>query len=194
MMADYEQQLRAQGVPVDDWRLPSATDAEMDSALAPLGLKLPIEGRIWWGWHNGAHPDGQRKLFGPWQDCLSLEQAVEEYRQSKASAARLAAGESESPLSDAGYWWRPTWFPLDGSGQPIVIDCGVADDQPTPVRMIDWQNVEGFFKPRASSLGQRVAWWIAALEDGAWRWRPDRQTWEIREELYNPDARQSGLM
>lgn len=194
MMAAYEQRLRAQGVPVDEWRVPGASDEEMDRALAPLGLKLPIEGRVWWGWHNGARPKARRKLFGPFKNCLSLDEAVAQYRQSRGIAERVAADEREAPLNDPDWAWNPTWFPIEGPGQPIVIDCGVADDRPTPVRMIDWQNVEGFFKPRASSLGQRIAWWIAALEEGAWRWRPDHQTWEIREELYGAAARRSGLM
>jgi len=144
MMADYEQQLRAQGVPVDDWRMPGATDEEMDRALAPLGLKLPIEGRIWWGWHNGARAEGRERLYGPRHNCLSLDGAVAQYRQSRGIAERVADDEREAPLNDPDHAWRPAWLPIEGPGQPIVIDCGVAAYQPTPVR---------FFKPRASSLG-----------------------------------------
>jgi hypothetical protein len=194
LMAAYEQQLRAQDVPLDEWRVPGATDEEMDRALAPLGLELSLEGRVWWGWHNGARGDGRERMYGPWHNCLSLGGAVAQYQQSRGIAERVAADEREAPLNDPDWAWRPTWFPIEGPGQPIVIDCGVADDEPTPVRMIDWQNVEGFWKPRAASLGQRVSWWIAALESGAWRWHPDRQAWEVREELYDPAARQSGLM
>lgn len=32
---------------------PGLTDEQMDDLIAPLGLVLPTEGRVWWSHHNG---------------------------------------------------------------------------------------------------------------------------------------------
>lgn len=161
----YGEQPRVQGVPVDEWRTRGLTSEEMDAALAPLGLRLPIEGRAWWSWHDGARPAGREKLFGPAQNCLSLDAAVAQYRQSRFIAESIAEKELP-PLDDPDTAWHPAWFPIKGPGLPVVIDCSVEEGEPTPVRFIDWQNVDGFDKPKAYSFGQMISWWIEALESG----------------------------
>ncbi len=191
-MARYEAALRAQDVPVDEWR--KAPIAANDRALvvAELGLSLPVEGDAWWGWHDGAIGDGRRKLFGPHQECLSLRGAVAQFRQSRSTAERIATG-SPPPLDNPDTTWNPAWLPIKGEGHPVVIDCSVEEGEPSPVRFIDWQNVCGFHTPQAPSLGQMILWWIEALEDGAWRWDASERAWHVDEDRLNPDFRATDL-
>ncbi len=113
---------------------------------------------------------------------LSLADAVEQYRKCRTSAELLVVP-NLPPLDDPDYRWNPAWLPVTGPQLPIVIDCSVAEGEPTPIRFIDWQNVDGFFKPRAESLGQMVSWWIEAIDCGAWRWNPERNRWDTHNEL-----------
>jgi hypothetical protein len=192
LMMRYESALRGQTVPVDEWRKPPLADGERAHMLAKLGLDLPIEGEVWWGWHDGAIGDGRRKLFGPYQECLSLEGAVAQFRQSRSIAERIAA-DSPPPLDDPDRAWDPAWLPIKGEGHPVVIDCSVGPGQPSPVRFIDWQNVDGFRIPQALSLGRMILWWIEALESGAWRWDNNETAWRVEEDLLDPNFRATDL-
>ena len=106
----YESRLRAQGVPVDEWGRAGLTDEKMSETLAPLGLSLPVEGCVWWGWHDGATGEGREKLLGPnGEKFLSLAEAVETYREFRAIVQELV--EPDIPLlADADYRWNPAWL------------------------------------------------------------------------------------
>jgi hypothetical protein len=194
MLRTYESRLRTQGVPVDEWRKPGLTDDEMSDALAPLGLGLPMEGRVWWGWHNGAPGYGKGKLVAPSGDkFLSLAEAVETYREFRTIVQGLV--EPDIPLlADPDYRWNPAWLPIRGPQLPVVIDCSVPEGQPTPLRFIDLQDVEGSPKPRAQSLGQMVSWWIEAIDCGAWRWNPASNQWDTHDELLPRELRTNPLV
>lgn len=189
----YEDQLRAQGVPVDEWKCPGLTSDQADEVLAPLGLRLPSEGRAWWRWHDGPTPEGRGLLFGPGKFCVSLEKAVEIYREFRAIVAR-AVEPDNPPLDDADYRWNPAWLPIDGPQLPTVIDCSVPEGEPTPLRFIDLADVEESPKPRAQSLGQMVTWWITALESGVWQWDRNARAWERHRELLDDEIRRSPLL
>jgi hypothetical protein len=186
MLLAYEQRLRAQGVPVDQWRIPGLTSAEIETTMAPLGLSLPIEARTWWEWNNGATLDGRVKLFGPYIECFSLEGAVRQYEKSRGVAQRAAEDDLPPPWDNPDTWWVPTWFPIVNSGHTVTVDCSVSSGQPTPIRYIDWTDVEGFFEPRAQSLGQMIALWISAIDTGAWKFDPAQNDWEINREFLDP--------
>jgi cell wall assembly regulator SMI1 len=194
MLQSFEDRVRGQGLPVDRWVNPGLTIDAMEEILAPFGLCLPVEGRVWWGWHDGSAYEGWGKLLGPGNSCLSLGESVKKYRQCRASAEELVVP-SLPPLDDPDFRWNPAWLPICGDpGHPIVIDCSVGEGEPTPIRFIDWQNVDGFFKPRAGSLGQMVSWWIRAIDSGAWRWNPERDRWDRHDELRDEEFRYSPLL
>jgi hypothetical protein len=185
MLYAYEERLRTQGLPVGRWLKPGLTDEEMDEIVAPLGLSLPTEGRVWWGWHDGETVEGRDKVIRPWRSFLSLAESVRVYRELRSMAEELVEPDIP-PLDDADYRWNPTWLPITGIQLPFVIDCSVAEGEPTPIRCIDWQDVDGFFEPRAGSFGQMIIWWMSAIDSGAWRWNPERNQWDIRRELFEP--------
>lgn len=190
----YEGRLRAQGVPIDGWHEPGLTDDDMSEALAPLGLSLPLEGRVWWSWHNGVPGRGKAKLVAPSGDkFLSLAEAIETYKEFRAIVQELV--EPDIPLlADPDYRWNPAWLPIRGPQLPVVIDCSVPESQPTPLRFIDLQDVEGSPKPRAQSLGQMLSWWIEAIDCGAWRWNRERSQWDRHDELLPSALRANPLV
>jgi hypothetical protein len=83
---------------------------------------------------------------------------------------------------------------IRGPQLPVVIDCSVPEGQPTPLRFIDLQDVEGSPRPRAQSLGQMVSWWIRALDSGGWHWDAAGSEWKIHRELMDDDYRMSPLV
>jgi hypothetical protein len=174
LLYDYENRLRSLGAPVDCWVEPGLEDAALEAALAPLSLRLPAEGRAWWTWHAGPTSEGRDKLFGPSGPAITLSQAVALYTELRTVAEKSA---SAWPQNDPDYLWNPAWFPIKGTQLPIVVDCSVPDDDPTPVRFIDWQAIDGFFVPKAAALSQVVEWWIEAIDVGAWEWDASRGCW-----------------
>jgi cell wall assembly regulator SMI1 len=191
LLSDFEARLRSQGLPVDEWAKPGLAAGKIEEMLAPLGLRLPTEGLTWWQWHDGANRQGQERLFGPWKAYLSLDEAIAVYQESR-SVAEVTAG--AWPQNDPDFLWHPTWLPIKGPQLPIVIDCSVPEGQPTPVIFVDWQNVDGFSKPRAESFGQMVSWWIEAIDCGAWRWDPERNQWDTHDELLRWELRTNPLV
>jgi hypothetical protein len=170
----YEERLRSVGAPVAEWVRPGLTAEQIEETVAPLGLRLPAEARVWWEWHDGATVEGRERLLGPSNECLTLEDAMEVYQECRATAEETAGA---WPENDPDFLWSPAWFPVSGWQLPIVVDCSVADYQSTPIRFVDWQNVDRFFQTRAGSLGQMVSWWIEAIDVGAWEWSGADRQW-----------------
>jgi hypothetical protein len=185
LLHTYEERLRAQGLPFDEWVRPGLRGDEMDTVLAPLGLRLPSEARTWWGWHDGENPTARNDLLGPSTEFLSLAESVRQYGQSRGIAERTAK-QDPPPWDDPDFAWNPAWLPISRPGHPVVIDCSVAEDDPTPIRYIDWQNVDSFFLPKAQSLGQMVTWWIEAIDVGAWEWSHKDQRWFSHNDRLEP--------
>jgi hypothetical protein len=53
LLADLEAAWRSQGAEIAGLLAPGLGDEAMAALLQPLGLTLPEEARIWWGWHDG---------------------------------------------------------------------------------------------------------------------------------------------
>jgi cell wall assembly regulator SMI1 len=165
-----------QGAPLVEHLRPGLGANEVENQLAPLGLRLPSEAALWWGWHDGVPSREPGVMGGSYLRFLTLADAVEEYRSSRR-VAEQAAGIAES----ADRFWHPSWFPITntGSGGVIACDCEVASGAATPVRFVHWGHKEDSEVPVADSFGQMVAWWIEAIECGAWRYDNDLERWEI---------------
>jgi hypothetical protein len=84
-------------------------------------------------------------------------------------------------------------LPLLGPQHPLVIDCSVARDQPTPLRMVDLADPE---EPpvEARSLGEVVQLWSNALDRGLWKWDAAKQGWEVDLSSLPPMQRASPLL
>lgn len=179
MLVEFKDRMRAQGAPVDEWGEPGLSGDEIAEMLAPLGLTLPVEACVWWEWHNGATQPPESK-FGPRKRYLSLSAAIKQYEQSRWVAEK---GAEDWPGQSTDSLWDPQWFPIEPGPQPVVVDCGVPEDTPTPVRYIDWEDIPNNHEIVAASLGEMVSWRILALDCGAWQWDVATGDWIVSDEL-----------
>ena len=81
----------------------------MDALVGPLGLRLPTEARVWWGWHDGTEIDLLSHAIG--HDILPrrLAQAVEKHGELLQVAADVTADDKTHEHHD---FWRREWFPV----------------------------------------------------------------------------------
>ena len=156
LLGELEASWRAQGADIAEILAPGLGDDAITALVGPLGLTLPEEARIWWGWHDGvteATANGWQ--IGPSLGFYSLAEAVDEYRWIDDNME-----ERDFPRS---------WLPLTADeGGPLAVDCA-ADPVVAPVKSIDFE-VDIF--PGGDSLGDVVELWIEAMSTGAWSWNP----------------------
>jgi hypothetical protein len=180
LLAVLESRWRDQRWPGLERRRPGLRDDEIDAGTAPLGLRLPLEARRWWGWHDGiAIAPGdlrkQHEFGGPGFVYLTLAAAVELYAEMRRIANEVA-GPGE-PLSQDELW-DPSWFPVTKAynGGIVACDCSAPSAARTPIRAVHWKNgVVG--EIRARSFGEMVSWWIDALDRGAWCYDLETGNW-----------------
>lgn len=201
LLEELEGHWRRQQAPVLERLLPGLTDEEMDESTRPIGLRLPAEARVWWGWHDGATPVSPPALreLGPAKAFMQLREAIAYYRMMRDVAletvSEATAGEPERGLADPDYYWHPSWFPITVPTWTIACDCSVPDNAPTPIRSVSHAgDPEGFMEPKAQSLGELVSLWVRALETGAWHYNPERVGWDANPELLDFPAEQSALL
>lgn len=172
---------RVLGAPIVDSLRPGLSDAEMDTLVAPLGLRLPAEARIWWGWHDGAETGLVSHSIGNFIAPLRLAAAVEQYGQVLEDAATVA-GDDDSVAPEE--FWRQDWFPFAMPTRALLAcDCSVASGAATPIRYVDFEFPAESREPVAPSLGAVVSLWIEAIDCGAWTYDHDRPGgWELHPE------------
>ena len=162
-----ERNWAAQHAPIVTHLAPGLPAAEQNALLADLGLRMPAEGRIWWGWHNGfiGHVAnytetlvGACSLFP-----YSLSESVAEHERRREVARTITTEDAQD------YYWEKHWLPILGSSgmRTVVIDCSCPDA--TPIRVVNWEGPD-FRDVRADSLAQVVGWWNMLLETGHWWW------------------------
>lgn len=168
-----EQRWRDQGALVARALRPGLADSEMDELTEPIGLRLPVEARRWWRWHDGAEPEypgGPPAHLGPGKYFLSLADAVKECQKLR-EMQRYAWGE------DLGPYWRAGWLPLYSSDRPIMFDCAVGPEEPVPVRSIFFEDPTAGERG-VRSIGELVTVWIGAIDCGAWQWLRSEERWD----------------
>lgn len=84
LLARLEAAWTAQSAPIVDHLAPGLTDDEMSEIVSPLRLRLPLEARAWWGWHDGVpwRGDGEatpERGLGPGLEYMPLRDAVKDY-------------------------------------------------------------------------------------------------------------------
>jgi cell wall assembly regulator SMI1 len=199
MLTRLEGQWRAQGAPIVDRLRPGLTREEIHAVARPLGLTLPREARLWWQWHDGADsPDGLKVSveLGPLgYEYRPLRDLVETLTWARAFAAESAADPRMPPeAAQARYWWNDAWFPLFAGLGIVACDCSVSDGDPTPIRVVIWEDGPPFDDVKARSFGELITWWIEALEDGSWRYDPRSQQWERDHARISSSRRGTGLV
>ena len=67
LLEQLAERWRRQRAPITEALSPGLDEEEMDALIAPLGLSLPVEARVWWGWHDGVaakHAHGAATVVG----------------------------------------------------------------------------------------------------------------------------------
>jgi hypothetical protein len=131
LLARLEQAWAAQGAPIAGNSTPGLSNEEMDDMTEPLGLRLPIEARVWWGWHDGVawRPNGEltpERWIGPVGEYLPLRDALDLYLEERKMFADVVGGDPE-PCRPAAY------LPITYSTGPVFCDCSVAENEPSPI-------------------------------------------------------------
>ena len=143
----------------------------MDALTDPIGLKLPLEARRWWEWHDGAEPQipGIAAETGPGRAFLSLAESVREWQ--RLHQLLLEASHAGDPD------WRESWLPIDAQKRPILFDCGVGFGDPVPVRSFFMEDPTAG-ATGVSSIGELVLVWIQAIDCVAWTYDRGPDHWE----------------
>ena len=171
---------RAVHAPVVDRLRPGLADAELDALMEPLGLRLPMEARVWWGWHDGVEATSVRlsreREIMPALEFHPLAEAVDRcwtWRRISRGWHDDAPGEQPDP------WWDDAWFPITDAGQAGIVacDCSVAAGEPTPIRcVLPPEPGSPTAEPVFASLGELVQGMIDAFDAGAWRYE---EGWQL---------------
>ncbi len=158
----FGERVRATGAPIADAWAPGASEEHIDTLLAPLGIDLPGEARLWWGWHNGLRPDVPvlDRYLGT-REPLPVEYAAQFYEQ-EAGAQRQAFGFDGLLL---GFLEKPD----------IYFGCAGPRDQPVPIYVRNDIETPTIMLPSIRAL---LLAWIEFLDLGAWQLKPDGR-WNI---------------
>jgi cell wall assembly regulator SMI1 len=171
LLAELDGRLHDVGAPISRFWRPGLKDAQMDARTAEIGLSLPTEARIWWGWHDGIDVEAARSQasLGPSWDALSLEAAAQDAVAKRDMAARAAEGGLD-PRDD----WSDSWIALCGdvSYPRIACDCGLPLGTPSTIHYFDPEFNDYPRHPKAASIGELVHIWLEALADGTWHIDP----------------------
>lgn len=159
--------------PVLRYLRPGLPEERIEDLLAPTGLVLPEELRLWWAWHDGADDpsvdvDDNREIGpGGWLH-LPLHEAValHEHRLG-AYRGLLAMGAPDA----AALEWRPGLFPFSHRvakhNHVLAVDASVGVHAPAPVTMTSEMGIETHCG--AASVTAMLDIWIELLESGRYR-------------------------
>ncbi|WP_028065995.1 SMI1/KNR4 family protein [Solirubrobacter soli] len=154
LLDDYAQRLVRAGLEIVEHMQPGLSEAEIDAATRPLGLRLPAEARTWFGWRNGYRPTGFDEQIAPGFALLSLEDAIQRHA-SMQTAVEIGYANAE-------------WFPIVESHALVVCDCSVPEGAATPIRVLEHELDPDWATPRAASMGEMILMWTRCWDSGVW--------------------------
>jgi hypothetical protein len=163
LLATYDRESIARGVPVLDAYAPGIARAEIEDSLAELGLVAPEELIIWWGWHDGRMP-GAKPISRI--DPIGLSTSIEFYN-------------SESLGDGTDDEWNADWLRIGGDGvNGMAISCH-PNSAPPLIRYVDWEygTNEVGIDQQVVSLCTPVTWWLTAIAEGWREWDALPQYW-----------------
>lgn len=168
LLERYEQMIGRLERPIMEFLAPGLPEDAIDAATARIRLRLPVEARVWYQWHDGTtaaplnYPDRRRTIGIRDYELLSLDQAIATYENNRATVAR-----HDTPRWPADEQYHPSWFPLlqADNGDMLIVDCDVPDGAPTPVRRFGWDD-EARHEIRSPSLARTVEVWVMMYERG----------------------------
>ena len=166
-LAELEDGLRAAGAVSVDHARPGLDRAEIDAVADRMGVRFGEEAYIWWGWRDGV--DQQAGLGYP---AVHLTPAYL-WMGLEASAAERRVHEP-AVTRDPENVWPAGWLSLGDSVsmEHLVIDAAGGPVH-CPIHYYDPMFEDQPLVPKLASMGELVAIWLRALNDGTWTPDPD---------------------
>jgi hypothetical protein len=173
-LGELEDRWRRQGAPIADRLAAGISEDALAALSAAHGLTIPLELKVWWGWHNGvsrsepASYDDDTIGPGYWR-FLSAEESFREYEFNRKVHPEPVPDDKDEV--DFGLYWRRSWLPfMVQESSRLYMDCArVAEGGLTPLRIVNhtWENYD---VDCAGSLMQAAALWVWALEQNYYWW------------------------
>ena len=190
--------------PICDHLQPGLDNEAMAAITDPLGLRLPDEARVWWGWHDGVpgiESAAPERHLGPGNFAYTpLTQAAQWYVRMRELAhltARTVAERNQNdPYVDPERTWPRTRFPLFApNGYDVVaFECDVAAGAPSPIYYFDLEGGGFTHDAGADSFAQMIGWWREAFAEGHIRYDPAQRVWHEDWAQLPDRVRRSGVV
>lgn len=171
--------LRVQGAPMVDHLNAGLSDDEMNALVAPLGISLPDEARVWWHYANGVTnangvpPDAPSSIdLSPSWSWAPLEEIVAECRE-----MRQIGNEDVLPGEPSVY--RDSWLPIVLGDGMLVMDTSQSVIAPAGTVDFADYDLDDTWIPDLPSLGALVQAWTSALETRAVWYDHDQQLFNV---------------
>lgn len=186
LLDKLEQELRKQGVPVDEYFCPGAPAAEVRSTFANNGLVAPDEAVVWFGWHDGVDRSRPSDKVLPKFFSWSLSETV---------TSRLKLDPNFIGFED----WQvdPRWMQILGEQYGITVRCDDVPENPPLVRALTFAEpsyASTYTHQQVVSLCTPVTWWIEALRQGLFTWLPEFDGWDIQDRKLPGDRSRTGIV
>jgi hypothetical protein len=170
LLQELESELREVGVPVDTAFRSGASAPQLRAAFASIGIAVPDEIVVWFGWHDGVNrPIGNRVL--PIFEMWSSEDAIRNYVNPKGA-----------PKGSESWQWNPEWLHFVGDNNGIAVSCGGNLEATPRIRRIsaglEWGTQADDTLHQVVSLCTPVTWWIESLRNGWYEWDRHLQGWD----------------
>jgi hypothetical protein len=182
LLSDFELELRGQGVAVDEFLRPGASERDIRAAFDECDLIAPLEAIAWFGWRDGPTRTPQSHLVMPMFMGWSLAECVRAYRDPRGQ-----------PKGSEPWQWDPNWLQIMGDANGLAIYCSTKETDAPLVRSLSWGREFGTQPAQTLhqvvSLCTPVAWWIDALRNGWYRWNPAASAWEDVDHSQQPRIR-----
>jgi len=182
LLIGLEEELRKQGVPVDEYLRPGVPPAEVSAGFTECGLVAPEEAVVWFGWRDGPNRTPNSHKVMPMFLSWSLAECVAAY-----------VDPNGHPKGDEDWQWDPAWIQIMGDANGLAISCAAPADRAPLVRALSWDWEFGT-QPlqtlnQAVSLCTPVAWWVDALQHGWYHWNSDAHAWDTPDPFGQPRIR-----
>jgi hypothetical protein len=173
LLDTFEDELRRQGVPVNEYlRSGLPADALLET-FAASDIDAPRELIVWFGWHNGpTRVEGSHQVF-PLFWFWSIEETI---KLNPPNPTGYLVGEKNLE-------WNPNWLKIMGQGNGLAVSVEDALGEPPLVRSVTYDLAHGTQADDTAhqvvSLCTPVTWWIESLREGWYRWLPSEKAWDI---------------
>lgn len=174
LLARLERCLSDQRLPWLSARRQPLTDDEIAQLTEPIGVELPPELRLWWGWFNGATTPARVELT-PVLEVVSLEVALRGRATMRAVAAEVAQMRDE----DIERHFPSSFLPVFGTGGSVTIAANAGLGPATPLHYVEFHPNDHPLVMLAPSLGDAVHRWVEMYEAGYYSWDEASGRWDF---------------